>query len=78
VEQALSILANLARMRAVGCEHNKCDRAGILMQLPDGFLCKVCAPMGTELPEAGRYCIARIFSLPQAADGDRARLIMVL
>jgi glutamate synthase (ferredoxin) len=76
VQQALTILANLAHRGAVGCEPNTGDGAGILMQIPDGFLRKVLAPMGILLPEAGRYGVAMIFTSPRATDRNRARHIV--
>ena len=76
VQQALTILSNLKHRGAVGCEPNSGDGAGILMQMPDYFLRKVCAQLGTELPEVGRYGVAMIFTSPQAADRNCARHIM--
>ena len=38
IEQALTILVNLDHRGACGCETNTGDGAGILMQVPDGFL----------------------------------------
>jgi len=76
VQQALTILANLDHRGAVGCEPNTGDGAGILMQMPDAFLRKVCAPLGIVLPEPGRYGVAMIFTSPEAPDRNSARHVM--
>jgi len=76
VQQALTILANLDHRGAVGSEPNTGDGAGILMQMPDAFLRKVCAPLGIELPEPGRYGVAMVFTSPKATDRNSARHVM--
>ena len=50
VEQALTILVNLDHRGACGCEANTGDGAGILMQVPHGFLRKVAAANKIENP----------------------------
>src|SRR6059036_156095 len=55
VRQALKVLINLLHRGACGCEPNTCDGAGILLQMPDKFLRKVCAPLGLTLPAATEY-----------------------
>src|SRR5918999_755158 len=52
VQKALQVLKNLQHRGACGCEVNTGDGAGILVQMPDGFLRKV-APV--SLPPAGHY-----------------------
>src|SRR6266850_2312137 len=52
VRQALKVLINLLHRGACGCEPNTGDGAGILLQMPDKFLRKVCAPLGLTLPAA--------------------------
>src|SRR5664279_4039692 len=42
IQQALTVLVNLDHRGACGCEPNTGDGAGILMQMPDQFLHKVC------------------------------------
>src|ERR1039457_471416 len=64
VTQALTILDNLDHRGACGCEPNTGDGAGILLQIPDGFLRKVCVPLGITLPEPTRYGVGMIFSSP--------------
>jgi glutamate synthase (ferredoxin) len=76
VQQALTILANLDHRGAVGCEHNTGDGAGILLQMPDAFLRKVCAPLGIRLPEPGEYGVAMLFTSPKATERNSARHIM--
>jgi glutamate synthase (NADPH) large chain len=76
VRQALTILVNLDHRGAVGCEPNTGDGAGILMQIPDGFLRKVCAPLGIELPEQGRYGVGMVFTSPEATERTSARHIL--
>jgi len=76
VEQALTILANLDHRGAVGCEHNTGDGAGILIQMPDRFLRKVCGPLGIELPEFGRYGVAMVFTSPVAPERNSARHVL--
>jgi glutamate synthase domain-containing protein 2/glutamate synthase domain-containing protein 1/glutamate synthase domain-containing protein 3 len=53
VEKALDALENLEHRGAEGADPNTGDGAGILLQIPDGFLRAAVA--GVELPPAGRY-----------------------
>jgi glutamate synthase (ferredoxin) len=76
VQQALTILVNLDHRGAVGCEPNTGDGAGILMQMPDAFLRKVCTPLGLELPEPGHYGVGMIFTSPTAIERNSARHIL--
>src|SRR5213594_1543515 len=55
VRQALKVLINLLHRGACGCEPNTGDGACILLQMPDKFLRKVCAPLGLTLPAATEY-----------------------
>jgi glutamate synthase (NADPH) large chain len=54
VEQALTVLRNLEHRGATGSEPDSGDGAGILLQVPDGFLREVA---GFELPGAGSYAV---------------------
>jgi glutamate synthase (NADPH) large chain len=65
VEQGLRVLVNLLHRGACGCEAATGDGAGILVQMPDRFLRKATAPLGFELPPAGRYGAGFVF-LPHA------------
>jgi glutamate synthase (NADPH) large chain len=76
VRQALTILANLDHRGAVGCEPNTGDGAGILIQMPDSFLRKVCTPLGIELPEQGKYGVAMVFTSPEAKERNSARHVL--
>jgi glutamate synthase (ferredoxin) len=67
VEQALTILVNLDHRGACGCEANTGDGAGILMQMPHGFMTKVAKEQGIALPEQGQYAVGMIFASPDAA-----------
>jgi glutamate synthase (NADPH/NADH) large chain len=64
VAKGLTALRNLDHRGAVGGEPDTGDGAGILLQLPDGFLRAVA---GVELPEAGAYAAGMAF-LPVADD----------
>ena len=52
VEKALDALGNLEHRGAEGADPNTGDGAGILIQIPDGFIRAVA---GVELPPPGRY-----------------------
>ena len=61
VDQALTILENLAHRGAVGSEYNTGDGAGILIQMPHEFLVRECAKIGFQLPEPRYYGVGMIF-----------------
>ena len=61
VDQALTILENLAHRGAVGSEYNTGDGAGILIQIPHAFLVKECAALGFELPGPRYYGVGMLF-----------------
>jgi len=61
IEQGLTVLRNLTHRGACGCDPETGDGAGILMQVPDAFLRKVCAPLDIELPAAGEYGVGLVF-----------------
>ncbi|MBK8898481.1 MAG: glutamate synthase large subunit [Candidatus Competibacteraceae bacterium] len=61
IRQGLEILANLSHRGAVGADPLAGDGAGILLQLPDGFLRAECAGLGIELPASGDYAVGMIF-----------------
>ena len=63
VKQALTVLENLDHRGACGCEENTGDGAGILMQIPHGFLQAVCAETGIQL-DPGQYGVGMIFLPP--------------
>ena len=72
VEQALTILENLAHRGACGCEPDTGDGAGILVQMPHAFLRKECAALGFDLP-GERYYGTGVLFLP-TDDGQRLDL----
>jgi glutamate synthase (ferredoxin) len=61
VEQALTVLQNLDHRGACGCEENTGDGAGILLQVPHGFLREACEGLGFRLPDPGEYGVGMIF-----------------
>ncbi len=61
VANALQILENLDH-RGACVEENTGDGAGILIQVPHAFLAKVAKQAGFELPAAGQYGVANIFT----------------
>src|SRR5450432_3960059 len=67
VQDAIEVLLNLQHRGACGAEKNTGDGAGILMQVPHGFLVEVCDRAGIKLPEAGRYGVGLVF-LPTDPD----------
>ncbi|MDG4596503.1 MAG: glutamate synthase large subunit [Candidatus Contendobacter sp.] len=66
VRQGLEILANLSHRGAVGADPLAGDGAGILVQIPDGFLRAESANLGFDLPAPGDYAVGMVF-LPRDA-----------
>ena len=64
IEQAITINKNLAHRGGVGSEPDTGDGAGILIQIPDKFMRKVCLCEGVTLPEAGNYGVGMLFTSP--------------
>jgi glutamate synthase domain-containing protein 2/glutamate synthase domain-containing protein 1/glutamate synthase domain-containing protein 3 len=71
VRQALTALVNLGHRGACGCEADTGDGAGILMQLPHGFLREAARRDGVALPGPGAYGVGMVF-LPRDAAAARA------
>ncbi|NDP41896.1 MAG: glutamate synthase large subunit [Aromatoleum sp.] len=71
VTQGLSILENLMHRGATGADPLQGDGAGILIQLPDAFLRKVCGRLGLTLPAIGQYGVGMVF-LPKEPASRRA------
>jgi len=61
VTQALSILENLSHRGATGADPLQGDGAGILIQLPDRFLRRVCGEQSLTLPAIGQYGVGMVF-----------------
>ncbi|HEY6398545.1 MAG TPA: glutamate synthase central domain-containing protein, partial [Solirubrobacteraceae bacterium] len=59
VEKALDALENMEHRGAEGADPNTGDGAGILLQIPDGFL--RAAVSGLELPAPGRYGVGMCY-----------------
>src|SRR5437764_10200756 len=58
VRDALTALHNLDHRGASGAEVNTGDGAGILLQVPDGFLREAA---GLDLPKPGAYAVGLVF-----------------
>ena len=67
VQQAIEMLRNLDHRGACGCEANTGDGAGVLMQMPHGFLVEACKRARIALPEEGQYGCGLVFLPPKAA-----------
>ncbi len=61
VDSALTILENMEHRGACGCEENTGDGAGILMQVPHGFMKAKALESGVKLPKRGKYGIGMFF-----------------
>jgi glutamate synthase (NADPH) large chain len=61
VQQALTILENLAHRGATGSQAGLGDGAGILVQMPHAFLRRECANLGFDLPEPRYYATGMLF-----------------
>ena len=70
VSQALVALENLEHRGASGSEPDSGDGAGILLQVPDAFLRRVC---GLWLPAAGEYAVGMAFLPSDPAERATAR-----
>jgi len=70
VRQGLDLLTNLTHRGAVGADPCAGDGAGILIQLPHGFLGSECQKLGFSLPPEGDYAAGMVF-LPRDP-GNRA------
>ena len=61
IEQGLKILDNLSHRGATGYDPLLGDGAGILIQLPDAHLRRVCGKQGMTLPALGQYGVGMVF-----------------
>ena len=71
IRKALQVLLNLEHRGATGSEKNTGDGAGLLTQVPHGFLASKCRGLGIELPAPGAYGVGAVF-LPQEAASRQA------
>ena len=70
VRQSLQVLINLQHRGAKGAEVNTGDGAGILLQVPHGFLLEETKKLGIVLPEPGMYGVGMV-CLPRDASARR-------
>ena len=80
VADALTILLNLRHRGACGCEDNTGDGAGILMQMPHGFLRQVCDEAEIRLPGEKQYGCGLVFLPPnpeqrRRCEGEFERIV---
>ncbi|MSR22066.1 MAG: glutamate synthase large subunit [Gemmatimonadetes bacterium] len=68
VQKALEVLLNLLHRGACGCEANTGDGAGILLQIPDRFLRRVCGDLEIALPPSGEYGVGLVFLPPDPSE----------
>ena len=61
VRDALTILANLDHRGGQGADPDTGDGAGILLQVPHGFLKRECAALDIDLPAPGLYGVGMLF-----------------
>ena len=61
LQQAIEVLRNLDHRGACGCEVNTGDGAGVLLQMPHGFLLEACRKARIALPEPGQYGCGLVF-----------------
>jgi glutamate synthase (NADPH) large chain len=73
VQKALTALLNLEHRGARGGEPDTGDGAGILIQVPDGFLRQV---VDFDLPEPGRYAVGTAF-LPREDTAATAAMVAI-
>ena len=71
VEQGLQILKNLSHRGATGADKLAGDGAGVLIQIPDGFLRRELGKLTIALPAVGNYAVGMFF-LPRAAQARAA------
>lgn len=61
VEQALTILVNLAHRGGCGSEPNTGDGAGVTLQIPHKFFKSVCPEIGIAIPDEKEYGVGMVF-----------------
>ncbi len=72
INDAIEILKNLTHRGGVGSEPDTGDGAGILIQIPHGFMKKVCSNEGIALPKAGDYGVGMLFLSPDEETRERS------
>src|SRR3972149_5109327 len=76
VRKALQVLINLLHRGACGCEPNTGDGAGILLQMPDKFLRREGARLGTPPPPPTEYGAGLVFLPRDPAQRERAQALI--
>ena len=70
VRRGIQVLGNLAHRGATGADPDTGDGAGVLLQLPDGFLRREAAKRGFDLPAPGAFASGLVF-LSRNTDAQR-------
>ncbi len=65
--QGIEVLANLGHRGAAGADPETGDGAGIIIQMPHGFMAKSFGELGISVPEPGCYAVGMTF-LPSDPD----------
>jgi glutamate synthase domain-containing protein 2/glutamate synthase domain-containing protein 1/glutamate synthase domain-containing protein 3 len=68
IRTGIEVLVRLEHRGACGCDPESGDGAGVLIQLPDGFLRREADRLGIQLPEAGAYAVGMMFLSPDDAE----------
>ncbi len=76
VSDAINILERLEHRGGAGSENNTGDGAGILLQIPDKFLRRVCPTIGIKLPAAGEYGVGMVFLSRNAATREKTQRLI--
>ncbi len=76
VQTALQMAVNLTHRGACGCDATTGDGAGILLQLPDVFLRRICGDLGFRLPDAGDYGTGLVFLPPDPDQRERCEAML--
>ena len=74
VHDAVTILVNLRHRGACGCENNTGDGAGILVQMPHGFMQQACDEAKIKLPAAKQYGCGLVFLPPDRAERQQCEV----
>ncbi len=76
VDRGLTVLERLAHRGASGAEVETGDGAGILVQVPHGFLTAAAEEAGFSLPAAGAYAVGLAFLPTDPDDALKARTVV--
>jgi glutamate synthase domain-containing protein 1 len=70
IRQGLEVLKRLAHRGATGADPKTGDGAGVLLQLPHKFFCRVAEKSGISLPREGAYASGLVFLPKDATERD--------